>query len=170
MKKTWITTLYILILFTACKSGKNTDVVSQERPVSLTEVYNWVNNKEFAFRADWATPLRSERIMVSDIANGIIVRNDSIVGQLPFYGVRQVGYNFTESGIKLSGQLKNPKVDVNESRNAILFKFDVAEKGEVFEFQITVFGNKTAYVDVNSNERDSMRYQGELKKITNQKN
>lgn len=168
MSRICIILFFGTLLLLGCKGASSDGTVGRERPIELTDVYSWVEDGRFTFRADWATPMRGERIVVAEIPNGLTVKNDSANAQLPFYGVRQVGYNFNETGIRFDGTMSEVSLKVSESRNALKYAFEIEEDGEVYQVLMTIFGNRTAYIDINSSERDSMAYQGQLEPLTNE--
>jgi hypothetical protein len=170
MRTAYFTLLIVLATFVGCKSGSGPDTLNREDSIEQSEVYTLVKNRNFSIRADWAMPMQGDRFVIAEIPNGFSIQGDTAEARLPFYGVRQMGFNFNETGIIFNGPMEEEKLKIDASRNAIKYNFTVEEDDEVFDVLLTIFGNKTTYIDINSNQRDSMSYQGEIEPLNNYKN
>ena len=73
------------------------------------------------------------------------------------------GYGQTNTGIKFEGGPTDFEISKDDKKNTYSIKFDVNDRSEAFQVNMTLFPNMTASVNINSNERFSIRYQGTVK-------
>lgn len=172
--------LFIAITFALC-SCSGTKTVSEQDKNNLVKVTELLDSKHFSVEAQWAYPLttgsltqlanagllgngnNASRINLQGNSNFLRIKNDSVHMYLPYYGERRVGggYN-SNNGVEARNVMSNYEVKDHSKKNAKVITFNVSEKTETYNIIITTFSNKSTNIVVNSNQRASIRYNGEL--------
>ncbi|MBC29975.1 MAG: hypothetical protein CMH48_03935 [Muricauda sp.] len=173
--------LFVLLLVSVVGCG--TSSIPKASPEQLAELENLVENKKIFFEAEWAMPLTTNSLnqisnagllppgstanQINLIGNNNFLKidGDSVSAYLPYYGERQMGggYGQTNTGIKFEGGPTDFEISKDDKKNTYSIKFDVNDRSEAFQVNMTLFPNMTASVNINSNERFSIRYQGTVK-------
>lgn len=177
MKKTTILSAIILI-FVSCGSS---DLKSTREMNKILE--EMMENRTFQIASSWAQPqvtLAMQQlgnagmlpqgstvgnIDISSTSNYLKMENDSVKAELPFYGERQFGGGYNNSGgIAFEGvpndlQIEKAKKDAYDIRFNIRDKNSSAESYQVY---IKLFPNLTSTITVNSNQRYSIQYRGRI--------
>ena len=169
------------IILLSC--GAQKESISSAEMAKLEEM---VNSKSFHLDARWANPLATRsmnaiatsgllppgsspnRIDIVGTASYLEMRNDSVFAVLPYYGERQFGsvYNAQETGVKFEGVPEDFEMTFNEKKQHFEFAFDVVnEHGEGFNINGTLFPNLTTRFYVNSNERLTIGYSGNVEAV-----
>ncbi len=144
-------------LLYSCGSAKNR--------ISEEEIANLVEQRQFNIESTWATPLGGLRINLIGNPNYVKFNKDSVDLFLPYFGFRQMGGGYgSESGIKYKGRLKELKID-KPKENKYQIKFQGAHLNESFDFIISVYSNGNTNISVNSSQRNTISYQGELEAL-----
>ncbi|RMB59465.1 DUF4251 domain-containing protein [Dokdonia sinensis] len=178
MKNLAFLSLFIMCLI-SCKSSK-----TAVTPEQFQATNSLVAEKQFEFIADWAFPLNtnslnqiansgllgignsSGRVNLIGNPNFIRFKNDSISGYLPFFGERQISsFNSTDTGISFSGIPVDYEEVVNQENNSIKIRFNIAERTEAYQVFMTIFGNRSARISINSSQRNAIRYDGTIKEM-----
>ncbi|MFT6935633.1 MAG: hypothetical protein ACJAUQ_002030 [Maribacter sp.] len=171
-------------LFLGCSSATKVP----QNAETVAAFTSFVKQKTFQFRANTAYPMitqafnsvansgilppgsASGAIQLIGISSFIKVYGDSVSGNLPFYGERQFGGGLTSNaGIEFKGIPKTYSQTYNEAKNRYDIAFEIADKMERHQVNITLFPNMSANVSVNSNQRDTIRYVGTVAAIESDK-
>jgi len=70
-----------------------------------------------------------------------------------------------DGGIIFKGKVEAYKVDFNKKKQKIIIKFSGKAKNELFDFTLTVFKNGGGILNVNSNFRKRISYDGQISKL-----
>jgi len=101
-------------------------------------------------------------INLSGYSAFIRVKNDTVIGRLPFFGERYSGNsNRPNNGIRFKGVPK--KYSQSRIDNHYECQFTIRDQDystEFYELSITVYGNSKTTVSVTSSQRSTMRYTG----------
>ena len=94
--------------------------------------------------------------------NYVRVIGDSVSVYLPYYGERQMGggYNNDGPGIQFDGIPTNMKVVENTDKQRYEISFQMKRTSEQFNVNMFIFPNLSTAINVNSNQRFPIRYQG----------
>ncbi|GHA30864.1 hypothetical protein GCM10007103_10500 [Salinimicrobium marinum] len=149
-----------MLLLVSCGSNRATD--SSDNRSKYEEIRELVESREFQVEHEWALPLGGGNINLIGNPNSIRFQKDSIDLFLPYFGVRHMGggYN-TEGGLKYIGPVKNLEIVENENRN-IEISFETTQDNENLDFRIMVYSNGNAHTTVNSSQRNSISYRGDI--------
>ena len=126
-----------------------------------------VNAESYTFEGEWATTYKGRRINLISNPTFIKMDNKSADAFLPFFGraFSGAGYGGTNGGIEFKGEVENYQVNFIDKKRKAIVKFKAKSKSsEIYDVSIIVNGNKTAIVNINSNNRTTMNYSGKIKK------
>lgn len=168
--------LFLLLAFAACKSA--VAPLTGEEQARLDRI---VAERHFTMIALWAEPTPDaginamasaglfppgsspSRINLGENANYFKMKGDSVFIQLPYYGERQVVKTYGRAeGITYEGLAKDLKVNRNTERNYYDIDFSVKDRGENFLCNLRLYGGKRALLTVQSNQRNQIRYDGNI--------
>ncbi|SFC94458.1 DUF4251 domain-containing protein [Flavobacterium phragmitis] len=158
------TKLFILMLFLALSLSvsaqeKTKKELKQERELEKQkEVQSLLDTKNFVFEAQKVTPQGGRLIQLDYNTYFLKFNTENTTCDLPFFGRGyNVGYN-SDGGIKFEGKPENIKIE-NKKKSTIL-KATVRGKNDVYDLFFTIFFNGTATLNVNSNNRAPIYYDG----------
>jgi hypothetical protein len=168
--------LFQLFLLAGCGSAK--------APLSAEDwqqMEQLVTVRNFQFRARWAEPLQTSsmnrvataglippgssvnRIDLTGTANFLSMQADQVEMHLPYYGERQVVQTYGRAeGMSFKGTAADISTKKNEPQNYYDLDFNLKEKTELLQCNLRVFSNRKAVLTIYSNQRNMIRYQGEV--------
>ena len=166
--KTYILIVFLVTSFTGYsqeKSGKEQKKQNDAEEFSaLTQV---INKLEYTFEGSKALPTTGGAIDLTTNPNYLKIKGDSVYCSMPFFGR---AYNVTPGepgGFNFSGLYKNYKKEVNESKRRIDIKFQFTNTSDNYQFNITISGEESATLIIQSNKRASISYWGRIESTTN---
>jgi hypothetical protein len=140
-----------------------------------------VTVRNFRFTGRWAEPLQTNsmnrvanaglippgstanRIDLAVTANFLKMVGDQVEMQLPYYGERQVNQTYGRAeGMVYEGKAAEIRTTKNERQNYYDLDFDLIKKTELLQCNLRVFANRKAVLTIYSNQRNLIRYQGEV--------
>lgn len=96
---------------------------------------------------------------------GTIHINDTVAkGQLPYFGRAYSLPDPTEGGIKFDGKMldQSSKIVQKKKRTSITYEFNVRTINDVYRFYIEIAPGGACTVNLNSNNRKSISYSGQI--------
>ena len=162
------TALFLILL--SCKS---TATIAE-----INELKEMVAKNKFEFTANSANPIalanvrglenllppgsNINNINLATTPNYLRISKDSIQMDLPYYGERQFGGGFgtSASGIKFKGKADNAKTSFHSKNSSCSIIYNLNNKNEHLDLDLTLFANKTSTLSVNSNHRTTIIYNG----------
>lgn len=147
-------------MLTAC--GGNNAVSAR---MEAENIQNLVQNGEFTIENTWADPLAGSRVNLIGNPNFIRFNGDQVDLFLPYFGVRHSGGVYGgDGGIEYKGTAEDLQITDTGNKGEKLIKFTGDQNSEDLRFIIRVFKNGKALTSVSSSQRQSISYQGEIKK------
>jgi hypothetical protein len=159
-------------IFIQCKSTATITEVNQlKKAISL---------KKIKFKADSANPVVSvafsglENILppgstIGSInlvghSNILLIKNDSITLDMPFYGERiRVGSYNNQGNFQFKGKIDTLQTYFNDKKNSYTLKFNVKTAEENLNLILNLFAGKSADLKITSSHRRGIRYTGNWK-------
>lgn len=121
-----------------------------------------INSKNFIFSAEKANPLGYRMIILDYNTYTINVTEENVVCDLPFFGRGyNVAYGSSDGGLKFEGKPEN--ITIEKKKKNYIIKMTVQGKNDVYNLLFSVFFDGGTNVSVNSNNRASISYDGEIK-------
>ncbi|TBW29200.1 DUF4251 domain-containing protein [Gramella sp. KN1008] len=163
-RRIWIIKAGLIVLglvsLVACGTARTGDIQNYE------DLNRLVNSGEFQIENDWANPIGGTNINLIGNTNYIRFKKDSVEIFLPYFGVRHTGGGYGNTGgIKYDGLSKNMEINKKPEKKKVEISFDGTQDGENLEFYISLFSNGNTTTSVNSSQRSSISYQGNLSSL-----
>ncbi len=170
----------VLLLFTACKSS---DSVNQSSAAEALQTRQLIEAGDFEITMNWANPMATNelnqlgnsgllgvgnsagRISLIGTTSYMRFKGDSLQVYLPYYGTRQSGARLgnNSGAIEFEGVPREFQKEYNESKRRTDIRFEMKEDSENYNVFISVYANRNAVVSVNSSQRNSITYDGNVK-------
>lgn len=174
----YLITGVLLFLFASCGSA---DPSLRAEKAEQTKAL--VEHGDFEITLNWAHPLltsemsqlansnllpidsRAGRINLTGSGSYIRKQGDSLDVYLPYYGTRQLAPVMGDNNvaIEFEGEPDNYELTHNEAKGRYDVSFSMKERSERYNVNITITAGKRATVRVNSSQRTSIRYTGEVR-------
>jgi hypothetical protein len=155
-----LTFLLMLMIVNANAQQTAKQIKAQEKAASIKHK---INEQKYTFIAQYAQPLRgTQKYLTSDY--DLRVKRDSVIAWLPYFGraYMDVPYNSNDDGIKFTSTKFDYKI-VEKKKGGWTITIvlnDVRRSQKLF---LDVFTNGSATLQVTSNSRDAITFQGYIK-------
>jgi len=170
MKKTILVILLTLVLvpITAQTKAEKKEMKEKKAEEEYAATKELINSGNYKFEATWANTLNGRKIDLTTNPNYLKIKDTNADIYLPYFGeVHTPVAPGGDGGIIFIGQVESYKVDFNIKKQKVIIRFSGKAKNEFFDFTLTVFRNGGSNLNVNSNFRKRISYDGrtsELKK------
>ena len=166
MKKNLLLLLISLFVGTTIYAQSKKEKKAEKALQEYEEMKELIESMEFDFQADWATTLQGRRISLTSNANFLKFNNDSINIYLPYFGTSTSGgaAMTNDGGIVYSGPVNKFKMSVDDKKKKITLDFVANDKNDTFIFNMVIFKGGNTLINVISDYRSSIKYDGRTKK------
>ena len=148
--------LVVLIFTSACSSLKTA-------PEKVNEFTNKLDSKDFTIRFNYANPIRMQQIALTSEYT-LTIKGDSAIAFLPYYGIAYVApFNSSEGGIKFASKMLNYSKSLNKKGDGWDIRFKINSSEYHYNLFLSVYQNGSSTLQVNSYERDTISFYGEMK-------
>jgi hypothetical protein len=169
MNLKYILQLSFLVIISATIFGcSGTKLVKSDPPMEAASVKNLIDNQSFVFIPKYVHPL-SGRTRNLDYGFQISVSKDTIVSYLPFMG-RGYTAPLSPTDIDFDFTSTNFKTIVSPSKRGWNISIKPKDKGTVSELYFTIYDNASASLNVVSNDRSAISYDGYITERRFEKN
>jgi len=164
MKKYHLLLIFGLFISLSISAQSKKELKEAEAEKQYQKTKTLVESGEFTFIADWATTNRGRRNNLTTNANFIKFSKDSIDTYLPYFGSSSSGgaTMTSDGGIVCSGPKTKYKVSYNDKKKKIQLAFITTDNNDTFDFSMTIFKGGNSNINVNSNYRTSIKYDGKI--------
>nr|WP_294780520.1 DUF4251 domain-containing protein [uncultured Flavobacterium sp.] len=154
-----ILVVFLALSFSVTAQEKTKKELKQERELAKQkEIQALIDAQSFVFEAQKLTPQGGRLIQLDNNTYFLKFDKENTTCDLPFFGRGyNVGYN-SDGGIKFEGKPYDIKIE-NKKKSTIL-KATVRGKNDVYNLFFTIFFNGSASLNVNSNNRAPIYYDG----------
>ena len=165
MKKIILLLLISLLVSSTIYAQSKKEKKAEKALQEYEDMKALIEGMEFDFQADWATTLQGRRISLTSNANFLKFRNDSVDIYLPYFGTSTSGgaAMTNDGGIVYSGPVKKFKMSVNDKKKKILLDFEANDKNDTFIFNMVIFKGGNTLINVISDYRSSIKYDGQTR-------
>jgi hypothetical protein len=167
----------LALLFTGCKSSEGSVTTEEAQQTRAL-----IENGNFEINMTWANPMvtnelsmlsnnnllpvdsRTGQINLVGTNNFIKKHGDSLEVYLPYFGTRQLGASMTAANgaIEFEGIPEDYEYSYNEAKAQSNVQFEIDEGNERYTMYLTISANKRVSVRVNSSQRTSISYKGQV--------
>jgi len=163
--KTKISVLMVLLLFigtTLFAQEKSKKQLKVERAIEKQrQIEVMVNAKEFVFVGRTAMPTGFKTMNLTTNTNYVKFHPDRIESYMPFFGTAYSGIGYGgDNGLKFDGKPENYSV----TKGAKNYQVIASVKGtnDFYNISLSVSFDGSALLSINSNNRSSISYNGEI--------
>ena len=158
----------LLLLFTVTISFAQVKTRKQLKAESKIEkvkqISLLVDSKEFVFVGKRAFPQGFRSIDLTTNTNFIEFKPDFIKSEMPFFGRGYSGIGYGgDTGLKFEG--KPTEFTIVKTKKTSELNATVRGEGDVFRITLSILDEGSATLTINSNNRSSISYYGEIFKI-----
>jgi hypothetical protein len=156
--------LFFFILTSGFSQEKTKKELKEERKLEKQkQIDSLVSSKEFVFVGTFAYPLGYKSVNLASIQNFMRFYPDSIDSDMPFFGrAYNVEYG-GGSGLKFAGKAEDYTMKMTKKNCEI--KVTVKGERDVFNIFLSVSFSGSASLSINSNNRSSISYSGDISAI-----
>lgn len=150
----------------ASAQNKKTERAAK-RAVEFQEIKSLVEGGEYIFTPRSTTTTQGRRVDLTTSSYDFTTNGDSISSYLPFFGRAYTVTYGGGGGIECNGVAEDRSVSIEEEKMTIIVKSstDSAKDNDSYDFTLTVSYNGYATLNVNSRNRASTSYFGEISAI-----
>jgi len=141
----------------------------QKKTEKQQQIEALINSNEFVFEATYVLPQGGQMINLTGSSYTLKFHNDTIESYLPFYGrAYSVDYG-GDGGIKFKG--KPDEYKVVTTKNGRGYEINATIKGpkDYYKIHLSVSTDGGATLIVDSNQRSSISYRGDIEKLEEMK-
>ena len=168
MKKTALFILLCILLNNFAFSQSKKELKKEQEQKEYQEILSLIESQNYEFEADWATSQSGRRINLISNYNLLRIKNDSAEIYLPYFGTLTSGAAAitNDTGIEFSGLIENYEMTVDDKKQKILVKFNATTKNDIFNFNLSFFRGGNTLINLNSNFRSVIKYDGKTGEIS----
>jgi len=141
----------------------------EKKQAEYKQVKTLVESRDFVFDAQRAFPTGVRSIDLTTNRGTIVVKNDSVVGNLPFFGRSYTSSYGGDSGIKFQGEIKEEKLEPDDKKFKIGYSFKISSGNDTYNVYMDIQSDGSASVNIQSNNRTAISYMGKIEKKNSEK-
>lgn len=150
--------LFVVAFMAACASTPAA-VKDRERQELASNIKKGVDDRNFKIDVNFVTPVRFPAMHI-DGGYELRVHGDSIYSYLPFFGrVYVAPYGREDQGLHFADTLSD--YTVRRKKDQFIIRMTVRRPADTHVYNLVVFDNGNASVDVTSQQRERISYSGE---------
>ena len=131
------------------------------------EIKDLLESKTYVFKAINVNPMNGSSISL-DGSFSVKIDNDTIVSYLPFYGrAYSIAYGSRVSGMDFTQPIENYTFE--KSKKGYLIKVKIKNGSDSLDYTFHISENGTSTLNVNSINRQSISYYGNIEKFEERK-
>lgn len=141
------------------------EIKHQADSIEFSNIQQLIDTRNYEFSVHQILPLGGQSIVTTSNEYSVVVKNDSVYSDLPFYG-RAYRVNLSDrGGFFFSEPLTGYVTKCDTRKKTIQINFNVKSPDDDIRFNLTVTGKENASLSVISNNRSGISYWGEVKNI-----
>jgi len=167
MKKTALFLLLCILMINFAFSQSKKEIKKEQERKEYQKILTLIEGQQFEFEAGWATSQGGRRINLMSNSNFLKIKNDSAIIYLPYFGTLTSGATAmtNDGGIIFDGLMDDYKMTVDDKKQKISLTFTTVVKDDSYIFYITIFRGGNTLVNMNSNFRSAIKYDGKTGEI-----
>ncbi|MGI9530823.1 DUF4251 domain-containing protein [Lutimonas sp.] len=167
MKKLTFLFIFSLLLTSTMHSQSKKELKAEAAAKEFKAMNELIDSKNYEFMADWATSQGGRRVNLTTNANFLKIKNDSADIYLPYFGTMTSGgaAMTSDGGIVFSGVIDKYEKTIDEKKLKITVRFSAKTNNDQFDFFMTMYKGGNTLVNLNSNYRSGIKYDGRTGEI-----
>ena len=170
MKKIFILFM-TLVIFTNFTIAQTKEEKKQQKEELAQKEYEaikkLIDSKMFVFNATWLTTQGGRHIDIRGNNNQVEVINDMTKATMQYFGVVTVSRFNSDGGVEFDSEIEDYNVKYVDKKQKIIISYTAKNKAEKYEVTMTVYKNRSAFVDLYSTYKNNITYQGTVAPIAN---
>lgn len=154
--------IVIAVCLASCVSTQKAEERAHARRVLQLRVVNAVSKRPIKVNVDYMTPYRMPAQYLTTNYS-LTIFNDSVDSYLPYFGVAYQS-NFGDgmrSPLIFTSKVSNLTI-VKSKKNAFHITFSVKKGNELFDYELLIYDNGKARIQVQGSARESIDFSGNL--------
>lgn len=170
MRFRFLVLILLFLIFIGCKSTATLAEIDNLKKVVVNGNYEFIATAAKPMLIAGVTGLQSlmppgsnwGNINLNGNTNFLVVKNDSIHLDMPYFGERRMGntYSTNDVGLKFNGIVKDITTRFNNKKNSYIVTIETNTSNEFLNLTLTLFANKFATLKVVSSQRSLINYSG----------
>ena len=157
MKKQILMLLLALLVGLPTLSAQSKKEKKEQKKEAVKEL---IVSENYKIDVNTAMPMRGRSIPLTSLYS-LEIRNDSVISYLPYYGrAYSIPYG-GGNGLNFKAPLKEYNMKLDKKGNSVI-TFTARNPEDKFDFRVKVYSNGSTSIDVNTQNRQSISFQGEL--------
>ena len=132
----------------------------EKRLNSYKAVREIIESKDFIFDAKRVFPTGHRSMDLISNPGTIIVKNDSVTADLPYFGRAYTSGYGGEAGMKFSGKMTNEKLEFQEDKYKIRYSFTVQGENDMYDIFMDMTSDENVSVSINCRNKAAISYSG----------
>ena len=164
--KNLILLLAVFTIYTSSLTAQTKKELKEQKAIEEYETMKvLINSRIYVFNANWISTTRGQKINISAGSNSIAVAQDSTKAAMQFFGeVNSIRFSGNE-GVEFNNIMSDYQVNFNEKKKNIIVSYRVKNKAENYHISMTITRSGNTYVDVYSNIKRNVTYDGKVSAI-----
>lgn len=139
-------------------------IKEEQKLAKQKKVEALIESKNYEFVGEWANPQGGRSINLTSNPNYFRIKNDSVYSEMPFFGRAYSGVAYSgNGGLDFKGVMKDYSLKKNKKN--FLIKGEVRGESDNYSIVLTIYFDGGASLSINSNNRASINYRGDIDKI-----
>jgi hypothetical protein len=149
--------LCITLAAISCGSAR---ALAQDKKDDNQQVQQKLDAKDYTINVDYMIPMRgSSQALTTPYS--LTIKDNTVKSYLPYFGqARSIPYGGGDA-LNFEDEVKGYS-DSGFKKDSRIIKFKVEREGDILEYSLTVYDNGHADIFVNSQNRDSISFRGEM--------
>lgn len=169
MKGKILTLLLVLAMMGATAYATENQSKQNKKERQKARIEKLINAKKFQFEARQANPLGGKTIDLTTNPNFVNFYPDRIKADMPYFGRAYYVPYGGPGGIKFDGKPDSFKITQQKKNRGYLIQANVKNTQDIFMLTLSVSYDGYGTLTINSNNRNTISYYGEISPIPNDK-
>jgi len=165
-RKFFVAFIMMLVFETGFAQETSKKALREQRKTEKQQlIESLINSNDFVFEALQVLPQRGKMIILTGSSYTLKFHNDTIESYLPFFGrAYSVDYG-GDGGIKFKGKPDDYKVVTQKAGKGWEINASVKAPKDYYKLYLSVSPDGGATLVIDSNQRSSISYRGDIKKL-----
>lgn len=168
MKKIILFLTVIALSIPSLNAQTKKELKNQKSEQQYQKIKKLIESKKYQFEANWISTNRGRRVDVNTGSNVLAIEQDSIRASMQFFGeVNSVRFSGGQ-GVEINNELLDYKIEYKDDKKKIYVSFVAKDESETYNINMMITGSGYAYVDLYSNIKRNVTYDGQVSPIKNE--
>ena len=168
MKKIILILIVITLSILSVYGQSKKENKQQKTEEQYENIKKLIVSKKYDFHANWISTNRGRRVDINAGSNILTIDQDTARAYMQFFGeVNSIRFSGGQ-GVEFNNKLIDYKVEYKDDKKKIYVSFVVKDESETYNISMMITGSGYAYVDLYSNIKRNVTYDGQVTPIKNE--